>query len=120
MEGLVHVVSAVRWLRWQLNSVEQSAPPSSSSLEEIMDRAYDRFSIELRRVQLLYSQSGRWLPDPSRAPPPAPSEPIQPPAGEGWKSARTQSGSVQHVLHPMDFTVQLGKCMVEKDARMPR
>uniref|UniRef100_H3C3S0 Chorein N-terminal domain-containing protein n=1 Tax=Tetraodon nigroviridis TaxID=99883 RepID=H3C3S0_TETNG len=82
---------------FQLNSVEQSAPCSSSSLEEIMDRAYDRFSIELRRVQLLYSQSG-----------------------QSWKSARTQSSSVQHILHPMDFTVQLGKCMVEKDARMPR
>ncbi|XP_029702157.1 vacuolar protein sorting-associated protein 13C isoform X2 [Takifugu rubripes] len=82
---------------FQLNSVEQSAPFPSSSLEEIMDRAYDRFSIELRRVQLLYSQSG-----------------------ESWKSARLQRSSVQHILHPMDFTVQLGKCMVEKDARMPR
>lgn len=49
----------VLFLFLQLNSVEQSAPFTASSLEEIMDRAYDRFSIELRRVQLLYSQSGR-------------------------------------------------------------
>lgn len=47
----------------QLHSVEQSTFSSSSasfsSLEEIMDRAYDRFNVELRRVQLLYSRSGR-------------------------------------------------------------
>ncbi|XP_040904460.1 vacuolar protein sorting-associated protein 13C isoform X1 [Toxotes jaculatrix] len=85
----------------QLNSVEQSSLSSSSSsfssLEEIMDRAYERYSVELRRVQILYSKSG-----------------------EDWKSARLQGSSVQHILHPMDFTVHLAKCMVEKDARMPR
>ncbi|XP_075939319.1 intermembrane lipid transfer protein VPS13C isoform X3 [Anarhichas minor] len=83
----------------QLNSVEQSGSSSSSfsSLEEIMDRAYVRYNVELRRVQVLYSKSG-----------------------EAWKSARLQGSSVQHILQPMDFTVQLAKCMVEKDARMPR
>uniref|UniRef100_A0A671VQL1 Vacuolar protein sorting 13 homolog C n=1 Tax=Sparus aurata TaxID=8175 RepID=A0A671VQL1_SPAAU len=85
----------------QLNSVEQSSLSSSSSsfssLEEIMDRAYERYNVELRRVQVLYSKSG-----------------------EAWKSARLQGSSVQHILQPMDFTVQLAKCMVEKDARMPR
>ncbi|XP_061592670.1 intermembrane lipid transfer protein VPS13C isoform X5 [Cololabis saira] len=85
----------------QLHSVEQSAFTSSSasfsSLEEIMDRAYDRYTVELRKVQLLYSKSG-----------------------EAWKSARLQASSVQHILQPMDFTLQLAKCMVEKDARMPR
>ncbi|XP_038556520.1 vacuolar protein sorting-associated protein 13C isoform X2 [Micropterus salmoides] len=84
----------------QLNSVEQSglssSPSSFSSLEEIMDRAYERYNVELRRVQVLYSKSG-----------------------EAWKSARLQGSSVQHILQPMDFTVQLAKCMVEKDARMP-
>uniref|UniRef100_UPI0037E99E70 intermembrane lipid transfer protein VPS13C n=1 Tax=Semicossyphus pulcher TaxID=241346 RepID=UPI0037E99E70 len=85
----------------QFNSVEQSGLSSSSSsfssLEEIMDRAYDRYNVELRRVQVLYSKSG-----------------------EAWKSARLQDSSVQHILKPMDFTIQLAKCMVEKDARMPR
>ncbi|KAM9860925.1 intermembrane lipid transfer protein VPS13C [Aulostomus maculatus] len=85
----------------QLNSVEQSAVRSSSSsfssLEEIMERAYDRYSLELRRVQVLYSKSG-----------------------EAWKAARLQASSVQHILQPMDFSVQLSKCMVEKDSRMPR
>ncbi|XP_031734507.1 vacuolar protein sorting-associated protein 13C-like isoform X2 [Anarrhichthys ocellatus] len=83
----------------ELNSVEQSGSSSSSfsSLEEIMDRAYVRYNVELRRVQVLYSKSG-----------------------EAWKSARLQGSSVQHILQPMDFTVQLAKCMVEKDARMPR
>ncbi|XP_050931802.1 LOW QUALITY PROTEIN: intermembrane lipid transfer protein VPS13C [Lates calcarifer] len=85
----------------QLNSVEQSslisASSSFSSLEEIMDRAYERYNVGLRRVQVLYSKSG-----------------------DDWKSARLQGSSVQHILQPMDFTVHLAKCMVEKDARMPR
>ncbi|XP_069383488.1 intermembrane lipid transfer protein VPS13C isoform X8 [Paralichthys olivaceus] len=85
----------------QLNSVDQSSFSSSSSsfpsLEDIMDRAYERFNVELRRVQVLYSKSG-----------------------EGWKSARLQGSSLQHILQPMDFTLHLAKCMVAKDARMPR
>lgn len=86
----------------QLNSVEQSSlslssSSSPSSLEEIMHRAYERYNVELRRVQVLYSKSG-----------------------EAWKSARLQGSSVQHILQPMDFTLLLAKCMVEKDARMPR
>lgn len=89
-----------------------------------MDRAYDRFSIELRRVQLLYSQPGRWILNTHKSHKRFfllnVSDEIKSPVGENWKSARTQRSSLQHVLHPMDFTVQLGKCMVEKDARMPR
>nr|XP_057944344.1 intermembrane lipid transfer protein VPS13C isoform X2 [Doryrhamphus excisus] len=85
----------------KFNSVEQNIPlstsPSFSSLEEIMDRAYERYNIELRRVQVLYSKSG-----------------------EAWKSARLQSSSVQHILQPLDFTMHLSKCMVDNDARMPR
>ncbi|XP_026157018.1 vacuolar protein sorting-associated protein 13C isoform X2 [Mastacembelus armatus] len=84
----------------QLNSVEQSSvslSSPSSSLEEIMHRAYERYSVELSRVQVLYSKSG-----------------------EAWKSARMQVSSVQHILQPMDFTLHLAKCMVEKDSRMPR
>ncbi|XP_024911459.1 vacuolar protein sorting-associated protein 13C [Cynoglossus semilaevis] len=82
----------------QLNSVKQSSPvSSSSSLEEIMDRAYERFDVELKRVQVLYSKSGKM-----------------------WKSARLQASSRQHILQPMDFTVHLARCMVEKDSRMPR
>uniref|UniRef100_A0A3Q1E938 Chorein N-terminal domain-containing protein n=1 Tax=Acanthochromis polyacanthus TaxID=80966 RepID=A0A3Q1E938_9TELE len=34
---------------------------SFSSLEEIMDRAYERYEVELRRVQVLYSKSGTQL-----------------------------------------------------------
>ncbi|XP_072235878.1 intermembrane lipid transfer protein VPS13C isoform X2 [Leuresthes tenuis] len=86
---------------FQLRSIEQTSLRSSSSsfssLEEIMDRAYERYNLQLRRVQLLYSKSG-----------------------EAWKSARLQPSSVQHILQPLDFTLQLAKCMVEKDSRMPR
>ncbi|KAK6294021.1 hypothetical protein J4Q44_G00348510 [Coregonus suidteri] len=45
----------------QLMSVDQGnhqpLSPSFSSLEEIMDRAYERYSLELRSVQVLYSKS---------------------------------------------------------------
>ncbi|XP_055010645.1 LOW QUALITY PROTEIN: intermembrane lipid transfer protein VPS13C [Boleophthalmus pectinirostris] len=83
----------------KLNSVEQSvlSPAPSSSLEEIMDRAYERFSVQLRKVQVLYSKSG-----------------------DAWRAARQQSSSVQHVLRPMDFNLQLAKSMVDNDARMPK
>lgn len=40
--------------------------------------------------------------------------------GEDWRSARLQGSSPQHILQPMDFAVQLAKCMVDNDARMPR
>ncbi|XP_042172898.1 vacuolar protein sorting-associated protein 13C-like [Oncorhynchus tshawytscha] len=85
----------------QLVSVGQGNPqslsPSFSSLEEIMDRAYEKYSLELRSVQVLYSKSG-----------------------EEWKTARQRGSSVQHILQPMDFSLQLAKCMVEKDTRMSR
>ncbi|KAL4641944.1 vacuolar protein sorting-associated protein 13C isoform X1 [Arapaima gigas] len=85
----------------QLNSVDQGVhqqvSSSFSSLEEIMDRAYERYSLELTNVQVLYSKSG-----------------------DVWKSARLQGSSKQHILHPLDFKLQLAKCMVDKDARMPR
>ncbi|MCJ8738024.1 hypothetical protein PDJAM_G00030860 [Pangasius djambal] len=85
----------------QLNSIYQSSPEqvsaSFSSMEEIMDRAYERFSLELCSVQVLYSKSG-----------------------DMWKSAHMQGSSNQHILQPMDFTLELAKCMVEKDIRMPR
>ncbi|XP_071256543.1 intermembrane lipid transfer protein VPS13C isoform X5 [Salvelinus alpinus] len=83
----------------QLVSVDQGNPqsPSFSSLDEIMDRAYEKYSLELRSVQVLYSKSG-----------------------EEWKTARQRGSSIQHILQPMDFNLQLAKCMVEKDTRMAR
>uniref|UniRef100_A0A3B3ZUH9 Uncharacterized protein n=1 Tax=Periophthalmus magnuspinnatus TaxID=409849 RepID=A0A3B3ZUH9_9GOBI len=83
----------------KLNSVDQSvlSPSPSSSLEEIMDRAYERFGVQLRKVQVLYSKSG-----------------------EAWRAARQQSSSVQHILQPMDFSLQLAKSMVDNDARMAK
>ncbi|XP_038824975.1 vacuolar protein sorting-associated protein 13C-like [Salvelinus namaycush] len=40
--------------------------------------------------------------------------------GEEWKTARQRGSSIQHILQPMDFNLQLAKCMVEKDTRMAR
>ncbi|XP_055662929.1 intermembrane lipid transfer protein VPS13C isoform X2 [Falco peregrinus] len=84
---------------FQLNSINQGSSQASSfsSLEEIMDKAYDKFDVEIKNVQLLYGRKG-----------------------EDWKKARFQHPSTLHILQPMDIHVQLAKSMVERDTRMPK
>uniref|UniRef100_A0A803VSL0 Vacuolar protein sorting 13 homolog C n=1 Tax=Ficedula albicollis TaxID=59894 RepID=A0A803VSL0_FICAL len=84
---------------FQLNSINQGSSEASnfSSLEEIMDKAYDKFDVKIQNVQLLFGR-----------------------AGEDWKKARFQHPSTLHILQPMDIHVQLAKSMVERDARMAR
>ncbi|XP_077774951.1 intermembrane lipid transfer protein VPS13C isoform X2 [Podarcis muralis] len=83
---------------FQLNSINQgNHHTSSTSLEEIMDKAYDKFDVEIKNVQLLFGLSG-----------------------EDWKKARVEHPSPLHILHPMDIHIQLAKSMVEKDARMAK
>uniref|UniRef100_A0A8C4VAT4 Vacuolar protein sorting 13 homolog C n=1 Tax=Falco tinnunculus TaxID=100819 RepID=A0A8C4VAT4_FALTI len=45
---------------FQLNSINQvsSQASSFSSLEEIMDKAYDKFDVEIKNVQLLFGRKG--------------------------------------------------------------
>nr|XP_048724050.1 intermembrane lipid transfer protein VPS13C isoform X3 [Caretta caretta] len=84
---------------FQLTSINQGGHQSSSfsSLEEIMDKAYDTFDVEIKNVQLLFGRRG-----------------------EDWKKARFQHPSALHILQPMDMHVQLAKSMVEKDLRMAK
>ncbi|XP_021263276.1 vacuolar protein sorting-associated protein 13C [Numida meleagris] len=84
---------------FQLNSINQGSSEASSfsSLEEIMDKAYDKFDVEIKNVQLLFGK-----------------------AGEDWKKARFQRSSTLHMLQPMDIHIQLAKSMVEKDTRMAK
>ncbi|XP_074956200.1 intermembrane lipid transfer protein VPS13C isoform X1 [Phalacrocorax aristotelis] len=84
---------------FQLNSINQgnSQASSFSSLEEIMDKAYDKFDVEIKNVQLLFGRTG-----------------------EDWKKARFQHPSTLHILQPMDIHVQLAKSMVERDTRMAK
>ncbi|XP_047937223.2 intermembrane lipid transfer protein VPS13C isoform X1 [Anser cygnoides] len=84
---------------FQLNSINQGSSQASSfsSLEEIMDKAYDKFDMEIKNVQLLFGR-----------------------AGEDWKKAHFQRPSTLHILQPMDIHVQLAKSMVEKDTRMAK
>ncbi|XP_024894514.1 vacuolar protein sorting-associated protein 13C [Pteropus alecto] len=83
---------------FQLNSKDQGLQKTSnSSLEEIMDKAYDKFDVEIKSVQLLFAR-----------------------AEENWKKCRFQHPSTIHILQPMDFHVELAKAMVEKDIRMAR
>uniref|UniRef100_A0A8C8RP73 Vacuolar protein sorting-associated protein 13C n=1 Tax=Pelusios castaneus TaxID=367368 RepID=A0A8C8RP73_9SAUR len=84
---------------FQLTSINQGGHQASSfsSLEEIMDKAYDMFDVEIKNVQLLFGKRG-----------------------EDWKKARFQHPSPLHILQPMDMHVQLAKSMVEKDIRMAK
>ncbi|XP_006831641.1 PREDICTED: vacuolar protein sorting-associated protein 13C isoform X1 [Chrysochloris asiatica] len=83
---------------FQLNSKGQSLQQTAnSSLEEIMDKAYDKFDVEIKSVQLLFAR-----------------------AEENWKKCRFQHPSTMHILQPMDIHVELAKAMVEKDVRMAR
>ncbi|NWI85207.1 VP13C protein, partial [Pitta sordida] len=84
---------------FQLNSINQGSNQASSfsSLEEIMDKAYDKFDVEIKNVQLLFGRTG-----------------------EDWKKARFQHPSTLHILQPMDIHVQLAKSMVERDTRMAK
>ncbi|KAM9640422.1 intermembrane lipid transfer protein VPS13C isoform 2-T2 [Morphnus guianensis] len=84
---------------FQLNSINQGGSQASSfsSLEEIMDKAYDKFDVEIKNVQLLFGRTG-----------------------EDWKKARFQHPSTLHILQPMDIHVQLAKSMVERDTRMAK
>uniref|UniRef100_A0A8C0HTI9 Vacuolar protein sorting 13 homolog C n=1 Tax=Balaenoptera musculus TaxID=9771 RepID=A0A8C0HTI9_BALMU len=83
---------------FQLNSKDQGLQKTSnSSLEEIMDKAYDKFDVEIKSVQLLFAR-----------------------ADENWKKCRFQHPSTMHILQPMDIHVELAKAMVEKDIRMAR
>ncbi|XP_041917347.1 vacuolar protein sorting-associated protein 13C isoform X2 [Alosa sapidissima] len=83
----------------QLTTVDQESQQllSCSSLEEVMDQAYEKYSLELRNVQLLFCTGGK-----------------------NWKASHQTGSSPQHILQPMDFTLQLSKCMVDQDTRMPR
>ncbi|XP_074183747.1 intermembrane lipid transfer protein VPS13C [Rhinolophus sinicus] len=83
---------------FQLNSKDQGLQKTNnSSLEEIMDKAYDKFDVEIKSVQLLFAR-----------------------AEENWKTCRFQHPSTMHILQPMDIHVELAKAMVEKDIRMAR
>ncbi|XP_056428779.1 intermembrane lipid transfer protein VPS13C isoform X2 [Hyla sarda] len=83
----------------QLNSINQGSLPAvgTSSLEELMDKAYDKFHVELKKVQMLFSKPG-----------------------QDWKTARGLKSSSLHILQPLDIDVELSKAMVERDSRMPR
>ncbi|XP_063305458.1 intermembrane lipid transfer protein VPS13C isoform X2 [Pelobates fuscus] len=84
---------------FQLNSINQANQQagSVSSLEELMSKAYDKFDIKIKNIQMLFGRPG-----------------------EDWKKARIESSSSLHILQPLDIEVQLEKAMVERDGRMPR
>uniref|UniRef100_A0A8C5P9K6 Vacuolar protein sorting 13 homolog C n=1 Tax=Leptobrachium leishanense TaxID=445787 RepID=A0A8C5P9K6_9ANUR len=84
---------------FQLTSINQASPHMAnvSSLEELMGKAYDKFDVRIKNIQMLFGRPG-----------------------EDWKKARAESSSSLHILQPLDIDVQLEKAMVDQDERMPR
>uniref|UniRef100_A0AAY5F0U2 Vacuolar protein sorting 13 homolog A n=1 Tax=Electrophorus electricus TaxID=8005 RepID=A0AAY5F0U2_ELEEL len=69
----------------------------SSTIEDIMSRAYDSFDIQLSSLQFLYTK----------------------PDGN-WRKARRQRESALHILEPMDLKMVFSRAMVVTDSRMPK
>ncbi|XP_067251586.1 vacuolar protein sorting-associated protein 13A isoform X2 [Chanodichthys erythropterus] len=69
----------------------------SSTIEDIMSRAYDRFDVQLSSLQFLYTK-----------------------AGGDWKLARPLRQSAFHILEPVDLKMVFSRAMVVTDARMPK
>ncbi|XP_072538496.1 intermembrane lipid transfer protein VPS13A isoform X2 [Salminus brasiliensis] len=69
----------------------------SSTIEDLISRAYDRFDIQLSSLQFLYTK----------------------PDGD-WKKARKERQSALHILEPVDLKVVFSRAMVVTDSRMPK
>ncbi|XP_065103684.1 intermembrane lipid transfer protein VPS13A isoform X1 [Paramisgurnus dabryanus] len=69
----------------------------SSTIEDIMSRAYDSFDVQLSSLQFLYTK-----------------------AGGDWKRARPLRQSSFHILEPVDLKVVFSRAMVVTDPRMPK
>ncbi|XP_077994048.1 intermembrane lipid transfer protein VPS13A-like isoform X3 [Glandiceps talaboti] len=65
-------------------------------IEELLNKAYDKFNIQLESMQVLLARPG-----------------------EDWKSARSEPQSSLHIIEPTGINVQLQKCMIPNDVRMP-
>uniref|UniRef100_A0A8C2C2B0 Vacuolar protein sorting 13 homolog A n=1 Tax=Cyprinus carpio TaxID=7962 RepID=A0A8C2C2B0_CYPCA len=86
---------------FQISSQSRSDLPQlsvgSSTIEDIMSRAYDSFDIQLNSLQFLYTK-----------------------AGGDWKRARPLRQSAFHILEPVDLKVVFSRAMVVTDSRMPK
>uniref|UniRef100_A0A8C2GEQ4 Vacuolar protein sorting 13 homolog A n=1 Tax=Cyprinus carpio TaxID=7962 RepID=A0A8C2GEQ4_CYPCA len=86
---------------FQMSSQSRSDLPQlsagSSTIEDIMSRAYDSFDVQLSSLQFLYTK-----------------------AGGDWKRARPLRQSAFHILEPVDLKVVFSRAMVVTDSRMPK
>uniref|UniRef100_A0A9J7YYX8 Vacuolar protein sorting 13 homolog A n=1 Tax=Cyprinus carpio carpio TaxID=630221 RepID=A0A9J7YYX8_CYPCA len=86
---------------FQISSQSRAELPQlsvgSSTIEDIMSRAYDSFDIQLNSLQFLYTK-----------------------AGGDWKRARPLRQSAFHILEPVDLKVVFSRAMVVTDSRMPK
>ncbi|XP_051963977.1 intermembrane lipid transfer protein VPS13A-like isoform X2 [Xyrauchen texanus] len=86
---------------FQMSSQSKAGLPQlsvgSSTIEDIMSRAYDSFDVQLSSLQFLYTK-----------------------AGGDWKTARPLRQSTFHILEPVDLKVVFSRAMVVTDSRMPK
>ncbi|XP_051510128.1 intermembrane lipid transfer protein VPS13A-like isoform X3 [Myxocyprinus asiaticus] len=86
---------------FQMSSQSRAGLPQlsagSSTIEDIMSRAYDSFDVKLSSLQFLYTK-----------------------AGGDWKRARPLRQSAFHILEPVDLKMVFSRAMVVTDMRMPK
>lgn len=71
---------------------------SKDILKEIMDQAYDKFSLNIDNIQILLTKSTN-----------------------DWKEALTQGKITKlHILEPTSLQVKLALCVVGDDPRLPK
>ncbi|XP_077862759.1 intermembrane lipid transfer protein VPS13A-like [Saccoglossus kowalevskii] len=66
-------------------------------IEDLLNKAYDKFSLKLQSVQVILAKPG-----------------------EDWKAAILEPKSALHVLQPTELSVELHKCMLTNDTRVPQ
>ncbi|XP_076814167.1 intermembrane lipid transfer protein VPS13A-like isoform X3 [Clavelina lepadiformis] len=83
-------VSKYAWIR-------QTKPDSSLDLQEMRSKAYDKFNVDLKKMQLLFAKKG-----------------------DNWRASRKMDQSDLHILEPLSISVLLQKCMICNDATLPK
>ena len=70
--------------------------PQALNKDDLIARAYDKFHVELKQIQLLYAKPG-----------------------EDWQAARKQQTSKMHVLEQLTFDIELFHAFMQ-DVSLPK
>ncbi|XP_064645587.1 intermembrane lipid transfer protein VPS13C-like isoform X5 [Lineus longissimus] len=69
----------------------------TETIEEVMERAYDKFNVQLSGIQVLFAHPG-----------------------DSWEFAKQQTHTPMHILRPMSLDLNIHKSIIPNDTRMPK